>query len=90
MTKNKQRPTMASEEEKGARKLGEVDVRRKGERWEDWLDKKAAAGEGAKVQAARASGKGKVEKRLELEQSRKEESAGKCNRPYGSCDKWQE
>lgn len=44
---------------KGARKLGEVDVRRKGERWEDWLDKKAAAGEGAKVQAARASGKGK-------------------------------
>ncbi|UKZ66735.1 uncharacterized protein TrAtP1_007907 [Trichoderma atroviride] len=36
-------------------------------RWEDWLDKKAAAGEGAKVQAARASGKGKVEKRQELE-----------------------
>lgn len=38
--------------------LGDVDVRRKGERWEDGLDKKAAAG-GARAQEARARGKGK-------------------------------
>lgn len=37
-------------------------MRRKGETWEDRLDKKAAAGEGAKVQEARARGKGKVGK----------------------------